>query len=256
MREILNNVILEFFLKNPIYWLIIIGGILSTIFYRRFRGFMGEFWVKQELFKLPKDEYIVLNDIMLEVDNQTYQIDHIVLSNYGIFVIEMKNFLGLIIGEEHKSKWIQITKKNKTYFKNPIHQNYGHIKALEKILNLDYRSFISIVCVSNQATLKVNSNSYVIQLDHLNNIIKKHKNIVLDVDIEQLKEKIKCYNIKDKLKRKEHIIKIKNKLKDQEEKVKKYICPKCGSNLIEKNGRYGKFIGCSNFPKCKYTKNI
>lgn len=256
MREILNNVILEFFLKNPLYWIIIILVVLSVIFYRRFRGFMGEFWVKRELFKLPKEEYIVLNDIMLEVDNQTYQIDHIVLSNYGIFVIEMKNFFGLIIGEEHKNKWIQITKKNKTYFKNPIHQNYGHIKALEAVLNLDYRNFISIVCISNQATLKVNSNSYVIQVDHLNNIIKKHKNIVLDVDIEQLKEKIECYNIKDKLKRKEHIVKIKNRLKDQEEKVKKFICPKCGSNLIEKNGRYGKFIGCSNFPKCKYTKNI
>jgi len=33
-------------------------------------------------------------------------------------------------------------------------------------------------------------------------------------------------------------------------------CPNCGGELIEKNGKYGKFLGCSNYPKCKYTKNI
>lgn len=34
------------------------------------------------------------------------------------------------------------------------------------------------------------------------------------------------------------------------------ICPECGSKLIEKNGRNGKFIGCTGFPKCKYTRSI
>ncbi|SFV63721.1 DNA topoisomerase I [hydrothermal vent metagenome] len=32
-------------------------------------------------------------------------------------------------------------------------------------------------------------------------------------------------------------------------------CPKCGSELLLRKGRYGEFIACSNFPKCKYTKN-
>lgn len=31
-------------------------------------------------------------------------------------------------------------------------------------------------------------------------------------------------------------------------------CPECGSNLVKKSGRYGKFIACSNYPKCKYIK--
>jgi len=34
------------------------------------------------------------------------------------------------------------------------------------------------------------------------------------------------------------------------------VCPKCGGKLEEKIGKYGKFLGCSNYPKCKYTKNI
>ena len=34
------------------------------------------------------------------------------------------------------------------------------------------------------------------------------------------------------------------------------MCPKCGEPLIYKYGRYGKFIGCSNFPECRYSKQI
>lgn len=33
------------------------------------------------------------------------------------------------------------------------------------------------------------------------------------------------------------------------------LCPKCGGSLIERHGKYGKFMGCSNYPKCKYIKN-
>ena len=37
---------------------------------------------------------------------------------------------------------------------------------------------------------------------------------------------------------------------------KKEICPKCRGQLIEKAGKFGKFFGCSNYPNCKFTKNI
>jgi len=32
------------------------------------------------------------------------------------------------------------------------------------------------------------------------------------------------------------------------------VCDKCGSKMLVKNGRFGKFLACSGFPKCKYTK--
>jgi len=34
------------------------------------------------------------------------------------------------------------------------------------------------------------------------------------------------------------------------------MCPKCGSELLRRKGRYGEFIACSNFPKCKYTTDL
>lgn len=36
----------------------------------------------------------------------------------------------------------------------------------------------------------------------------------------------------------------------------RHICQKCGADMILKNGKYGHFYGCSNYPKCKYTKSI
>ena len=53
-------------LINPTNIIIFILLILVTVFYKKIRGFMGEFWVKQELKKLPKDKYIILNDIMIK----------------------------------------------------------------------------------------------------------------------------------------------------------------------------------------------
>ncbi|CAD7287510.1 DNA topoisomerase 1 [Campylobacter majalis] len=33
-------------------------------------------------------------------------------------------------------------------------------------------------------------------------------------------------------------------------------CPECGGDLLERSGKFGKFIACGNFPKCKYSRNI
>ena len=97
------------FLKNPLFWLFIIVVIkhnlifssdisfdITVLFYKRIVGFMGELWTKEALFKLNKNEYKILNDIMIEIDGITHQIDHVIVSKYGIFVIETKQYNGYI----------------------------------------------------------------------------------------------------------------------------------------------------------------
>ena len=242
-------------LINPTNIIIFILLILVTVFYKKIRGFMGEFWVKQELKKLPKDKYIILNDIMIKSSKGTHQIDHIIISKYGIFVVEMKNYYGLITGEEHQNKWTQHLGKNKYYFNNPIHQNYGHIKALEELLNLREDKFISIICISNQAKLKVKAKN-VTQLDFISDLIKSYNNEIIIEDLSKIKNKVEQNNITDKEIKKSHIKIIKNTVKENNDKEKNMICPKCGAKLVERNGKYGNFIGCSNFPNCKYTKDI
>jgi DNA-directed RNA polymerase subunit M/transcription elongation factor TFIIS len=228
--------------------------IILKAYYPKFRGFMGEFWVKLELGKLPKDKYIVLNDIMLKDEKGTHQIDHLVLSKYGIFVIEMKNYYGLIKGKEFDNKWCQYLGKNRSYFINPIHQNYGHIKSLSSLLELDDKSFISIICFSNQAKVDVRCSSIVTQVDYLKNEILKCKELLVEDDIKKLKNIIISNNIEDKSLRKQHVKDVRVKINSDKELENNMICPKCGNELVERNGKYGKFIGCSSYPKCKYIK--
>lgn len=50
---------------------------------------------------------------------------------------------------------------------------------------------------------------------------------------------------------------IKMTKKDKEASKENFkICPCCGGNLVKRNGKFGSFYGCSNYPKCDYTKKL
>lgn len=34
------------------------------------------------------------------------------------------------------------------------------------------------------------------------------------------------------------------------------VCPRCGGKLVERNGRYGAFLGCERYPRCRYTRDM
>lgn len=246
MEEFVNQFMIAIL---PIYLPIIILGILSALFYKKIVGKAGEYHVKKELKKLPKEKYLILNDIMVQGSNNTHQIDHVVVSEYGIFVIETKQWNGYITGNEYDKKWKQ---NNKYYINNPIHQNYGHIKALENLLHLDNNKFIPIICIPSTAKLKVKSNSYVLRLYELNKTILSYKGKILD-NYNEVYKIIKNSNILEKKKRNEHI-KYAKEIKNSKEINNKNTCPKCGGTLVKRNGKYGEFIGCSNYPKCNFTR--
>lgn len=228
--------------------------IFLKINYKKYRGFMGEYWLKKELEKLPNNEYFVLNDIMIEINNRTHQIDHIVISKYGIFVIEMKNFYGLIIGKETSDKWTQRVGGYKKRFYNPLHQNYGHVQALKEVLNVNEDIFVPIVCFSNQARLRIETKNIVAQLDDIKKKILLYNEEKLNINLIGIKNKLLELNILDRSKRKEHVTKIRDNIKDKNIIINNMICPKCDGALVERTGKYGPFIGCSNFPRCRFTK--
>ena len=64
----------------------------------------------------------------------TSQIDHLVLSEYGIFVIETKRYKGWIFGSEKAENWTQVIFKEKHQFRNPVKQNWSHVYALKSVL--------------------------------------------------------------------------------------------------------------------------
>ncbi len=194
---------------SVIYFLIVIIIILYIFLkvnYCKFRGFYGEKCVSEELKRLSNDKYIILNDILIKDDSGTHQIDHIVISKNEIFVIEMKNYYGLIVGNQYYEKWFQYLGKHKNEFYNPLRQNYGHIKSLSKLLNLDEKYFISIICFSNQVKLNVKTSEIVINLRDLFKVINNYKsNEINIVDKDKYKDIIINSNIVDKNIRKNHI---------------------------------------------------
>lgn len=246
-----------------VLFIIIVARIVLKIFEPKIKGFIGENRVRKKLDKLPSNEFSILHDVLINNNGTTTQIDHVVASKYGIFVIETKHYKGWIHGGEFSNQWTQSIYKKKIKIPNPVKQNYGHIQHLKELLN-DYNNipFFSIIVFTGSAELKnisiKTSNTYVIYANKLVSTIKQNclQNQMIYNNFNDISLLIKNNCIKDKDSKKQHI----NNIKASHEKIptnkNEKICANCGSRLIKRKGKYGEFLGCSNFPKCKYTSKI
>lgn len=95
---------------------------------------MGEFNVATILSTLSRNDYHIFNNIIVPSKYGTTQIDHVVVSIYGIFVIETKNYKGLIYGGDNAETWTKNMWGNKYSFRNPLKQNYGHVSRCRRLL--------------------------------------------------------------------------------------------------------------------------
>lgn len=194
---------------------------------------------------------IVLKNLYVPYKNTTSEIDLLMVHEKGIFVFESKNYSGWIFGSEDQLYWTQSLKggeKNKFY--NPIRQNKTHIKALSQFLNKPETDFISYIVFSERCTLKSvpdDTPDYTIvqrpqMLKSLRKMLACLPVIYSAEDVHQLAELLGQTQSFDGEKEMQHIEDIKNK------------CPYCGGELVVRKGKYGDFWGCSNYPKCKFTK--
>lgn len=231
--------------------------IIFKIFQPKIKGYIGEKEVSFILSFLPSDKYKIIHNILIKSNNKTIQIDHVVISIYGIFVIETKNYKGWITGSDNSEYWTKNMFGNKDYFYNPIKQNKAHILALSKQLGIRLNEFIPIIAFSNGADLKVNTTYNVIYTTQINKLIKEYAEIKFqENDIQKLYEKISLLNIVSSESKKQHISEVRNIIVTKELMIKQGICPRCGHSLVLRKGRYGDFLGCSNYPKCKFTLPI
>ncbi|KGP74541.1 NERD domain-containing protein [Pontibacillus yanchengensis] len=223
------------------------------------KGRIGEAKLSFLLNRLPSEEYHVLDDLLIPSKNGTTQIDHVVVSPYGIFVIETKNYKGWIFGDEKSKYWTQVIYKRKEKFYNPIHQNFGHIKALESALEGLYEgTYYSIVSFSSKATLKEVTVTYpdveVINSFQVLQTIKAYNQPVLsNAKIKGILFKLQRLNQADKGSKQEHINQIKTARQKEQANVSGNTCPKCGNQLVQRTGKYGAFLGCSNYPNCRFV---
>ncbi len=221
------------------------------------RGQQGEEEVRGLLSQLPKTEYVVLNDVLLPGYKGTTQIDHVVVSLYGIFVIESKNYSGKIYGSHDSEKWSQYINGEENTFRNPIKQNQGHVIAIEKLLRLGDEYMIPIVVFTGSATLKLYGCDEVIYDGMLLEKTYRHRDIMLTPAQMVAYAGIIDDRIDENPQTKSaHLCGVKERVAMWNQEVDAGLCPRCDGHLVLRKGKYGDFFGCSNYPKCKYTKNI
>lgn len=233
--------------------------LISSAILRRIKliskGKYFEQCVSNKISQLP-DEYIVLNNLFFENNGHSTQIDHIIASPYGVFVIESKGYKGWITGGENSEYWTQTIFNSKYQFYNPIRQNAGHVRFLRHLLNPV--TFIPIVVFDNSADIKAHfGNNIVVNLYYLNSSIQQYRTPILskeavDTIVQIIRSNSKIAN-EETLK--QHIANVKTRQYQTNNSIKQSICPRCGGNLILRQGKYGSFYGCSNYPKCKFTVN-
>ena len=239
---------------------IVIILVIALYVYRpKIKGRIGEKIVSSRLKISLPDNYSILNDQIYRTNYGSTQIDHIVVSQYGIFVIETKNYKGWIFGNENSEKWTQNIYGHKFTLTNPIKQNRSHVRVIQKILS-DIGKFpiISIVAFSSSASLNITTyNTHVVYWSDLSTTIEQYRTIVINPDdVKKIISALQNANITSSGRNNDHVKRVRNNLYLYDKAINSGICPRCGGRLVERNGRYGNFLGCSNYPNCKFTHRI
>lgn len=151
--------------------------------------------------------------------------------------------------------WTQVIVNQKNTFYNPVLQSYGHIKSLEETIG-NIGNIYSIIVFGDRAILKkieINSEKIkVINEGKLLETIKSYdKSVFTDNEIKLYYNKVLESMSKIYQDTTMHVKNIKENLDN-----KGKICPRCNSDLVTRKGKYGSFLECKNYPKCKYTYQL
>src|SRR5690625_10174 len=221
-----------------------------------FRGWTGEkktafyLWVS-----LNSKVYRRFHDVIIPSGNGTTQIDHLLVSPYGLFIVETKNKRGWIFGSQSQKNWTQSLYGNNYSFQNPIRQTFRQKKVIAEFLKVDETVIRTITYFVGNCRFKTELPSNVIR-SRLGKYIKQFKHPILSTEeVDRIVGEIKLYIDKSSITTKDHIRSL------YKRHASEMICPKCGSRMVERVAKKGSnkganFLGCESFPKCRFTKNL
>ncbi|MCR9953450.1 NERD domain-containing protein [Vibrio parahaemolyticus] len=243
-----------------VWYLVPLLLIVSVFKSRWLKGVFGEFLVNRLLSKLPESDYTLIKDVTLPTSVGTTQVDHIVVSKYGIFVVETKNMKGWIFGSARQRQWTQKIYRHSSKFQNPLHQNYKHIKALETLLGCSEEHLHSVIVFIGDSTFKTEMPPNVTYARGSIRYIQQFNQVVFsDRDYARLTESINQIKLKrgiiTDLKHRKHVKEVVTS------KASSNQCPRCGSEMVLRETKRGEnigkqFWGCSTFPKCRAVKQF
>ena len=218
-------------------------------------GKQGESKTKRDIWlSLSSKTYERVHDLIIPSKNGTTQIDHLIISPYGLFIVETKNLTGWIFGSERQANWTQALYGDKYSFQNPLRQTYRQKKILAEYLGVPEGRIHTVIYFVGKCTFKTDLPSNVINAG-LGRYLKSFEDPILaDQELEMITYKVKSLLEETSLTGAAHIQSLNDRHNSSD------ICPRCGSDLVERAAKKGvkagsTFLGCSGFPKCRYTKS-
>ncbi len=221
-----------------------------------FKGWIGEKKTQFNLWLgLDSNLYQRFHDVIIPSSHGTTQIDHILVSPFGIFVVETKNYKGWIYGSESQSTWTQVIYKSKHKFQNPLRQTHRHKKVLSKYLGLGESSILPVISFVGDVKLKTELPSNVLTSRVSSYIKRFHEEIFSQDEVRRIVGLLSNVKSEYNISKKEHIQSLENRYASHT------ICPKCSSKLVLRQVKQGarqgsQFLGCSSYPRCRFTKEI
>lgn len=235
-----------------------------------FKGFIGEAMGSlAHKMLLDKSIYRELNNVTIPTPDGTTQIDHVIVSRYGIFVIEAKNMNGWIFGDEKSAQWTQSFPGGKFRFQNPLRQNYRHTKCLAEFLGVEHEKLHSVVMFWGETTFKTEMPANVLDKGYTSYIKSKSNVVFSDDEVDEIVEAIQSGKLpRTWATRKQHISSLKERHSKQDERPEAVVtpppsvvtdeplCPICSCPMVKRSAKRGanagnQFWGCSRYPGCK-----
>ncbi|MBA2839961.1 hypothetical protein HNP87_000473 [Methanococcus maripaludis] len=205
-------------------------------------GKLNEYPLSLFLRNLDKSDYSILKDYNLDCNGDSSVIDYIIVSKYGIFVINSKNMSGTIT--HNGGKWIQKLNGSENLIENPVLETYNLVNLLKKeVIAVKDIEIIPIIIFNATSKLDFNLEG-IINSPEIIRKIKSYNNPI----IAQKKRESIIYSLLHSTNSKAGLNVVKGPVTKIIDDSKKYFCPKCGSKL--KVSEIEKSFVCSNNKKC------
>ena len=203
-----------------------------------FKGWAGE---KKAAFNLMlslnERTYKRFNNLIIPSSNGTAQIDHLVVSPYGIFIIETKNKKGWIFGSENQKNWTQVIYGNKYSFQNPLKQTYRQKKVLAEFLGIKVSAIHSIIYFIGDSEFKTPMPDNVIDSKPARYIKSFIRPVFTDERMVDIASNLSSFKYDSNLKTSDHVRSLRQRHNSTT------TCPRCGNDLVVRTAKHGPKSG-------------
>lgn len=148
----------EFFVlyAPPVVGMAILAGFIHARLLEKptYRGWWGEYKVNFMLRLCLSGEYNVFTNAIYrgKTKAESTQVDHIVVSRFGLFVLETKSFKGKVLVDPLEPEtWVQLVGRRKYKVQSPLMQNYAHVKAVQQATGVHAQKIHSYAVMAGDA---------------------------------------------------------------------------------------------------------